>query len=206
MEKEKKVKNVKKTSKGTIVNSTNDNTLLIKDERKLVKFTALIISFFASILAIVIFVFSIIASISVSNLPKEELVNNNIVVTLISKLNNYSVSDAKELIDSLSSRFAFIMFEIIIPTIAFVGAMLLLIVLSKRLIDFISDVKTQKDLFSNKKVKEAQDIISILSLILLTTLVLFNEPSIIFYLLIELLLCTIFVLFKKCVLLKKDNQ
>ena len=205
---EKKEKNIKKVTTKTKENKikTESDNITVSDEKKLVKFISLLITFFASALAIIIFVFSIIASISIANLPKEELVNNNIVVTLISKLNNYSISEVKGLINTLSSRFSFIVFEIIIPTIAFIGAMLLLIALSKRLIDFISDVKFKNDIFTDKKVNNLKDIISILSLVLLTTLVLFNEPSIIFYLIIELLLCATFILFKKCVLLKKDNH
>ena len=194
-----------KTKKKEKVLVHNDN-ILEKNEKGVIKFVSLLTSFFATCLAILIFIFSVIASLSLANLPKEDLVNNNIVVTLLSKLNNYSVTDAKELITTMSSRFTFILFEIVVPTIAFIGAMLLLITLARRLIDFISNVKTEKDLFNAKKVEDAKDIISILSLVLLTTLVLFNEPSIIFYLLIEVLLYIIFILFKKCVLLKKDNH
>ena len=194
-----------KTKKKEKVLVHNDN-VLEKNEKGVIKFASLLTSFFATCLAILIFIFSVIASLSLANLPKEDLVNNNIVVTLLSKLNNYSITDAKELITTMSNRFTFILFEIVIPTIAFIGAMLLLITLARRLIDFISDVKTEKDLFNAKKVEDAKDIISILSLVLLTTLVLFNEPSIIFYLLIEVLLYIIFILFKKCVLLKKDNH
>ena len=194
-----------KTKKKEKVLVHNDN-VLEKNEKGVIKFASLLTSFFATCLAILIFIFSVIASLSLANLPKEDLVNNNIVVTLLSKLNNYSITDAKELITTMSNRFTFILFEIVIPTIAFIGAMLLLITLARRLIDFISDVKTEKDLFNEKKVQNAKDIISILSLVLLTTLVLFNEPSIIFYLVIEVLLCIIFMLFKRCVLLKKDNH
>ena len=194
-----------KTKKKEKVLVHNDN-ILEKNEKGVIKFASLLTSFFATCLAILIFIFSVMASLSLANLPKEDLVNNNIVVTLLSKLNNYSITDAKELITTMSNRFTFILFEIVVPTIAFIGAMLLLITLARRLIDFISSVKTEKDLFNAKKVEDAKDIISILSLVLLTTLVLFNEPSIIFYLLTEVLLYIIFILFKKCVLLKKDNH
>lgn len=195
----------KKTKKREQV-MVEEKIVLEKNEKHIVKFVALLTSFFATGLAILIFVFSVMATLSVANLPKEELVNNNVVVTLISKLNSYSISDAKDLITTMSSRFTFILFEIVVPAIAFIGAMLLLLVLGKRLIDFVNNIKTEKDLFNQKKLQDIHDIISILSLVLLTILVLFNQPSIIFYLLIELLLWVIYVLFKRCVLLKKDNH
>ena len=198
MEKEKKVKKEEKSKL-----DVQENIVMVKDEKRLVKFVSLLTTFFATSIAILIFVFSVMASLSIAQLPKEDLVNNNIVVTLLAKLNNYSVSDAKELINSMNNRFGFILFEIVIPTIAFIGAMLLLIALGKRLIDFVRDVKTESDLINTKKLGEIQDIISILSLVLLTTLVLFDQPSIIFYILIEFLMCVIYVLFKKCVILKK---
>lgn len=199
MEKEKKTKKREQVM-------VEEKIVLEKNEKNIVRFVALLTSFFATGLAILIFVFSVMATLSVANLPKEELVNNNVVVTLISKLNSYSISDAKDLITTMSSRFTFILFEIVVPAIAFIGAMLLLLVLGKRLIDFVNNIKTEKDLFNQKKLQDIHDIISILSLVLLTTLVLFNQPSIIFYLLIELLLWVIYVLFKRCVLLKKDNH
>ena len=81
--------------------------------------------------------------------------------------------------------------------------MLLILVLAKRIIEFISDVKYEKDLFNKKKLSNIQDIISILSIVLLATLVIFNKPSIIIYLLIEVLLCIVYLLFKKCISLRK---
>lgn len=196
MEKEKKTKKREQVM-------VEEKIVLEKNEKHIVRFVALLTSFFATGLAILIFVFSVMATLSVANLPKEELVNNNVVVTLISKLNSYSISDTKDLITTMSSRFTFILFEIVVPAIAFIGAMLLLLVLGKHLLDFVNNIKTEKDLFNQKKLQDIHDIISILSLVLLTTLVLFNQPSIIFYLLIELLLWVIYVLFKRCVLLKK---
>ncbi len=195
MKKEKNVKKVKDVS-------INDEVILGNNEKKLVKFASLLMTFFATCLVILIFIFSIISISSVANLGNDALANNNIVVTLVSKLNGYSLIETKELIMNMTNNFSFIMLEIVIPCIAFIGAMLLLIVLSKRFIDFTSDINTEKDLYTLKKSQDLQDMIAILSVILLTTLVIFNEPSIIFYCLIELLLCIIYYLFKKNVLLK----
>ena len=62
---------------------------------------------------------------------------------------------------------------------------------------------TESEYERAKKLLESQDIISILSLVLLTTLVLFNKPTIIIYLLIEILLWIIYLLFKRSVMMKK---
>lgn len=202
MEKGKKLKKEIKTQK-EILEKEEEPIIMNKSEKNLVKFIALLSSFFATALAITIFVFSVIACISVSNLEKEALLNNNIVVTMVSKMNNYSVLETKDLITNMSNRFTFILFEIIIPTIAFVGAMILMLVLAKRIIEFISDIKYEKDLYNKKKLINVQDIVSILSIVLLTTLVIFNKPSIIIYLLLEALLCMVYFLFKKCVTLQK---
>ena len=109
LEKEIKVKN--KEEKET---REEETIVFEKREKKLVKFIALLSSFFATAMALLIFIFSIITCISVSSLDKELLINNNIVVTIISKLNNYSVLEVTELINGMSNRFTFILFQIVI--------------------------------------------------------------------------------------------
>lgn len=207
LEMEKKVKKEKKEEKELKIKKpelVNEEEIVFeKQEKRVVKFIALLSAFFATGLAILIFVFSIIACISVSNLSKEALINNNVVVTLVSKLNGYSIAEVQDLIGNMTSSFKFILFEIVIPTIAFVGAMLLIIALARRVIEFVSDIKYEKDLYNKKKLASALDIISILSVILLATLVIFNRPTIIIYLLIETLLCIIYLLFKRCVMVRK---
>lgn len=199
--KEKKV--VKKEEVKKEVLKDDGPVIMLKHEKNLVKFAALLSAFFASGLAILMFIFSVVACISIFNLPNEELVNNNIVVTLVSKLNNYSALEVKDMIINMSNNLSFVLFEIIIPAIAFIGSLILVIVLAKRLIEFVNDITYEKDLYNKKKLSRAQDIISILSIVLLTMLVIFDKPSIILYLLIEVLLCIIYLLFKKCVSLRK---
>lgn len=206
MEKEVKKNNSKvkneKINKNVVIDS-EDVIILKNEERKIIKFVALVTTFFTSALAIMMFVFGVVATISIATLSHDELVNNNIVVTLLSKMNGYSIMEAKDLIMNMSSRVTIIVFEVVIPIIAFIGAMMLLVILSKRIMDFILDVKFEKDLFKKRKIYDLQDIVSIISIVLLAFLVLFNEPSIIFYLLIELLLFMVYGLFKKCV---KDEK
>lgn len=205
MEKEKKVeKKVKKESKEKkIIKESKESVIMLKRDKNVVKFAALLSAFFASGLAILMIIFSIIASISVFTSSNAELVNNNIVVTLVTKLNNYSVADVKDIIMNTSNHLSFVLFEIIIPAIAFIGSLILILVLAKRLMEFVDDITYEKDLFNSKKLSSAQDIIAILSIVLLTMLVIFNKPSIIIYLLIEVLLCIIYLLFKKCVSFRK---
>ena len=191
MEKEKKEKVIQ------------ENVVLGSNRKHLIKFIALLSSFFATMLAILMFIFTVISSISIANLDKNALISNNIVVTLLSKLNGYTKIEAESLLRVMNSRVMVIVFEIIIPAIAFIGSMLLLIILSKKVMDFIDKVTYESELFNKKKVHELEDIMGILSVVLLATMVLFNQPSIIFYLLIELLLIVIYLLFKKCSLTKK---
>ena len=199
-EKKQNVKVVKKEEKEIV----EEAVIIDKSEKNLIKFIALLSAFFATGMAILIFVFSVIACISVANSSIDALLNNNIVLTVVSKMNNYSISEVKTIIESIgSSRLTFILFEIVVPTIAFVGAMILILVLSKRAIEFIADVSSEKDLYTKRKLINIQDMISILSIVLLTTLVIFNRPSIIIYLLIEALLCIVYLLFKKCVIMRK---
>ena len=190
---------MEKKNKDKKVTLKEKNIILHDRERKLIKFVALLASFFASGLALLMLIFGIICTIAVSKLPKADLINDNIVVTLVSKLNNHSIIDTNDLISNMSNKTTFILLEIIVPTVAFISAMMLIIFLSKKVLDFVSNVKIEKDLFTPKKLDDVKDIILLLSLILLALLVLFNEPMIIIYLIVELLLFIIYLLFKKCV-------
>lgn len=199
MKKSEKETKTKKIEQETV----NDTVVLENRTKRSVKFVVLLSSFFATAMALLVFVFSVIAIVSVINQSQTELLNNNIVITMVSKMNNYSISEVTELINNMTGKVTFILFEIVIPTIAFVGAMILILVLAKRVIEFIDDVVYEKDLYNKKKLIGIQDIISILSIILLTTLVIFDKPSIFIFLLIEALLGIIYMLFKKCIILKR---
>lgn len=198
-----KKKEVEKATKTEKKIDKEELTILGKREKKLAKFAALLGAFFASGSAILIFVFGVISVISSINLSNDALLNNNIVTTFVSKMNGYTMLETKDIISVMTNRLTFIVFEIVIPAIAFIGTMLLIIVLAKRVIDFVNDVNFEKDLYTKKKLSSLREIVTILSVILLATLVIFNRPSIIIYLIINALLGIIYLLFKRCVLLEK---
>lgn len=187
---EKEVKNSKKENK---------NYIITKDVNRVIKLVSYITAFFASIFAIIVFVFGIITTFTVANASSNEIIQNNFVTTFISNVSNTTMEETKISLLTMGSKFSYITFHIVLPTIALVCGAILLILLSYLILKFFNDSLTEKKLFNTKKLKQLENIINIFSVVLFITWALFNRPSMPFILLIYVLLFTIYHLFKKCI-------
>lgn len=192
-EKDTKLNKEKKTIK------KSDAIIISKDNNKIVKFVASLMTFFASIVSIIVFVFGIISTIQVARNPASEAVHDNFSVTFISSLSNNTVEETKLAMLSMDSKVVYILFNIVLPVIAIVCALILLILLSYLLLRFFDGPLTEKKLFTSKKSHQLSAITDVICVIIFVVWALFNSPSFPFVLLIYLLLFIINGLFKKCV-------
>ena len=187
-------KNEKKVTK-----KSSNTTIVSKEEKMMVKVIFMIATFFATVLSLIIFVFGIITTTAIINGQASELANNNTVMTFITRMNGYTISEAQHSINIMDSKFLYIAFEVIVPSMALICAMLLLIYLSVRIMNFVEGISKEKDLYTTDKYMDAKDIFCILSVIIFISFLIFNKPSFIFFMLIELLICFVIILYKKVV-------
>ncbi len=200
---EKKVSSKKSETKVVKKDESNENAILSKENKLLIKVICIVASFFATMFSLVVCVFGFITTFAIAGGSKEQLIGDNTVITFLSRMNNYTVAEAESAITGMGNKFLFILFEVLVPAIALICAMLLVIYLSTRVLNFIHNIETEDDLFTKKKYQEVKDMVSILSTILFVTFLIFNTPSFIFYMLIELFGLTVIFLYKKVLDLKK---
>lgn len=205
MEKKKSVKNeeIKKEVKKTNSLKTTDKVIINNDIKRVVKLVAYICTFFATVFALIIFVFGIISTLSIANSSKEELLSNNFAITFVSKISNCSSFDTKLAIKNMESRALFIISEVILPIIALICALVLIVLLANIILKFIEENSKESEIFDKKNIIILEKFINILSIIIFITWGLFNEPSLLFILMIYFLLFIIFILFKRNVELHK---
>ena len=186
----RKTKVVKKTKR-----SEEDKILFSDNIKKLVKLASVLCAFFSTILILIMLFFGIVTTLIVINLDKGQLVGNNTIITFVSNINDYSIQEMINTIETMDSKGIFIIMEIILPVIALIAVGLLLIILSKKILDFIANVKYEKDLFALDKVDEVRVIANNLSLVLLVTFVIFDNPTFLLYVLIEFLIYLLYKLY-----------
>jgi len=197
---------VKSSKKEEVLKKKKVNRVIFSNEtKKSIKIIAWVMSFLATTLCILTFVFSIIASLNVINTEKTELLNNNFTVTFISNINSISFEEAKNLIQGYGSKALFVIYDIVIPSLAFIAITILLIILLKKLMDFVNSSTKENDLYTTKKLHEIEKMACITEAIITISFVVFKRPSILLYLFVSLLLFIIIGLFKKCVE-DKDSQ
>ena len=190
----RKTKVVKKTKR-----SEEDKILFSDNIKKLVKLASVLCAFFSTILILIMLFFGIVTTFIVINSDKGQLVGNNTIITFVSNINDYSIQEMINTIETMDSKGIFIIMEIILPVIALIAVGLLLIILSKKILDFIANVKYEKDLFALDKVDEVRVIANNLSLVLLVTFVIFDNPSFLVYALIEFLIYASYKLYMRCI-------
>lgn len=174
----------------------NDNGIMISDTKRIVRCVTYIATFFASIFAIIVFVFGLISTLSVLKDTSGEVLHNNFTMTFVSKVSNSTLEETKLSYMASDSKFVYALFNVVLPTIALICVAILVILLCNLVLKFISDTNNEKDLFNDKKLTQAENIVNILSIIIFINWVLFNNPSMPFALLIFLLLYIIYYLFK----------
>ena len=198
----KSIKTLKetKTKEKKILKKENENDVVCtKETKKFLKIISIVAVFFATMCSLIVFIFGVITTLAIAGNSKEDLLSNNTVITFVSRMNNYSISDAEASINGMGNRLLFIIFEVVVPAIALICAMLLIIYLTTRILNYVNNISKEKDIFTKKKYQEAKDIISILSTILFVTFLIFDKPSFVFYLLIELLSVIVIYLYRKIV-------
>ena len=192
--------------KKKLVKKEEKNKIIItNDIKRIVKLIAYLGSFFSSLLIILTFVFGIITSLSVINSTTDSLLSNNYVITFISKINNCSIYDTRVSIMNSDSKLLYALFDIILPVIALIFALLLIILVLNSLIKFVEENNTNNDIFTKNNISILEKIINIISIVLFITYILFNSPSIIFLLFIYFLLYMVFILFKMNVKEMENN-
>jgi len=198
MEKEKKVekKEIKKIQK------EETQTLFNENVKKVVKISSLVLSFFAIIMCIFTFVFGIITSLKVINSTKVELLHDNFSVTFLSNINSKSIVEMKDLVQGYGSKTLFIIVNVVLPALAIVAVSILSIILLKKIMDFVDDINTEKELFSKDNIPVIEKFTCLITTIITISFVVFNQPSFILYIFITLLLFIIINLFYRCVKVK----
>ena len=194
-----------KKEKSVKDNKSVDDIVIKNDANRIVKLIAYLSSFFASIFAIIVFVFGIITTISVTSNVPDDIIHNNFVITFISKIGNSTIEETKIAILSMGDKFCYVSFNIVLPTLALVCASILIILLSCQLLKFFDSPLTEKKIFTEKKLRQLENIVDILSVIIFISWALFNQPSVPFILLIYLLFFIVYYLYKKCVTLNSKK-
>ena len=203
MEKGKK-EGVKKQETKLIEKGESENKVVFTPSvKKGAQIIAILLAFFASAASIFMFVFGIIVSLKIIDLTKLELLTDNFSVTFLANLHGGSISQVKELIGSYTSKELFIIFKVAVPVIAFVIAMILAIILAKSVMDFVTEITTEKELYVKKNVYALEKMACYLMTILTILLLIFESPSLIIFALISLLVFIALQLFKKVVYSKK---
>ena len=195
MEKEKKTTKTKTKVK----ERKNTDIVFTKDVKTITKVISLILVFLSSSAAIFVFVFGIITSIKVANTTKVELLHDNFSATFISNVNNISITETEDIIEGYGSKVLFIIFDIVIPCLAIIAIAIITIILAKKAIDFVNSINKEKDLYNKKKLNTIEKMACLIETILTISFIIFNNPSILLYLLISLLLFIVIGLFRKCV-------
>jgi len=209
MKKEKKevekkmVKEVKKVEK--VEKKTIDKVIFTQDIKKAAKTLGVIVAFLATAASIFVFVFGIITSLKAANYTKEELLHDNFSVTFISNVSGNTIYDTENIIEGYGSKALFIIFDIVLPAIAFITIMILLIIFVKQLLEFVSGITKESELFTKEKLQTIEKLLCIIATALTVALVVFGRPSILIYAFISALLFIIIGLFDKCIEYKKNR-
>ena len=155
--------------------------------------------FLFSVFLIGSLVLSTISTITVIKKSKEVTASKDYVIEYVSTLNNTSSDFMKERLME-DAKGEFIAFEIVIPTLIVISLLVMLIVLCKRVLSFIKDIKSDKKLFTREKLKESVNIINALLIVgMVYILFLSSLFTIVLFIILYITLTIIYYLFKKCV-------
>ena len=199
MEKEEKKEEVKEEKKEKNEIKTGIEKIKLKKIREILDAFAKIgmVVFTMAIIACV--VMATITTVRVSKTTKEELIKDDRVTDYMSTLNNDSLEETKQVIND-ESKGMLIAFNIILPTIVYVSMFVILIASFKKLLDYMKDIKQEKELFTKEKLKETTALINSFLLIGMIFFIWTSSFStLILFIALDIALVIIFYLFKKCV-------
>ena len=144
-------------------------------------------------------VLSTLSIITVAKKSKEVAASKDYVVEYLATVNNSSDTFIKERLME-DSKGEFIAFEIVVPTLIVISLLVMLIVLCKRVLSFIKDIKSDKKLFTREKLKESVNIINALLVIgMVYILFLASLFTVVLFIILDITLTIIYYLFKNCV-------
>ncbi len=144
--------------------------------------------------------YSIFSTKTIFNNTFENILKDDTTVNYILKINDYSsISDIQNAIETDGVKTTFYLLEIVVPTLIIIFVFILSIILGKKLYNFIKNVNSDKDLFTNKKVEELQKMRSLILDICIFLFLQFNLTFLIFYVLLDFMLEIIIYLFSHCV-------
>lgn len=141
------------------------------------------------------------------NSTPEEIQNDKLTVNYISKINDYSIEDTKEIIGGIGdvgSKNEFLLIEMVVPTITVILILILIIIFSKKSFDFVRNVISNKELFTKEKLESLKKLRAILLDIFFILILAYKLYYIFIYLIIELGFEIIVYLFKNCV--ERENK
>jgi hypothetical protein len=155
--------------------------------------------FLFSVFLISCLVLSTLSIITVAKKSKEVAASKDYVVEYLATVNNSSDTFIKERLME-DSKGEFIAFEIVVPTLIIISLLVMLIVLCKRVLSFIKDIKSDKKLFTREKLKESVNIINALLIIgMVYILFLASLFTVVLFIILDITLTIIYYLFKNCV-------
>ncbi len=146
--------------------------------------------------------YCVVSTNYILNSSPEEIQNDKLTVNYISNINDYSIEETKEIIGEIGeigSKTEFLMFEVILPTIAIVLVTILIVILCKKSYDIVKNVKSNKDLFTEKNLKSLKDISSLVLDMYLIFFLIYGIRYIFYLIFIDLVFQIILYLFNNCV-------
>ena len=170
----------------------------LKDIMATLKFSSLVGIVVNAIFVLTTIILCVLALLNINVTPEEELINNESVVSYISKVNNNSIEDTKYEI-SISSKGELIVFDVVFPSLFILSSLICMIVFCSKMQTFTAKVKTDKELFTKQKLKELTILSEWLQLAGFTLMFVFGFYYIIRYLFFVLILEIILYLFNYCV-------
>lgn len=181
------------------IKKSDKNIIKLKDLVSIVKFIATFGIIASSFISLVVIILCTITTLSISTGTTEQLLNNNSVIEYVAKINSYSISEVKDTIGTITNKGLFVTFDVILPSIIILAIFIFLIIASKKIINFVKDVKSNKSLFTTQKLKELKEIEMLLSVIGIILFIAFGFSYIIVYIILVITLEIILYLFNYCV-------
>lgn len=155
------------------------------------KVLSVAVTILLSIIGIVMIILGTLTTLTVKSDTKEQLLNNAAVVDYIKAVNGYSISRTEETITEMENKTWFMVYNVIVPTVAIFVVIGLLIKLNILIYNMIKDVKTDKDIFTEKKLDDLKRAKSIFSW---ATLILILVIDISYFIILIIVECTLDVI------------
>ena len=166
----------------------------------IVNYTTLALIIIACIVATATLTMGVITSITVfKSESMNYLANNQMVTSFITRINSYDIENVKEIILN-DTKVELFIFEILMPTLLFVAASIYGIVLCKKIMDFVSELKTEKQVFTKEKFYEFIKLKNIIIGFLIIVLIVFDFslPYFVGAFIMDILLEIISYFYKHC--------